>query len=1500
MTTTPAEQNAASNSYRLTLILHNEVNILITAMRQNSRWAFIQPYGQQGEELEGDKILQDLLILRQKLFEWEDIREVDPLTYLEPFLSVIQDVGVNGIITSVALLSLQRLLQKGVVGQSKTGVARALRAVVQAVHGCKFEVADEASDGMVLCRILQTFMACVGCDSRQYLTNQDLYKIFCQVLKFADETMYADTKAHNEMVINFARQMAVEMVGNLFKEVGKMEAMDQDAIEQFNQSQKISKRSNIEPVQVVEVAHYKECKEISQQKVEQQHQQQQQQQQVADSVQSISMDSAGQEDDSQLSAGEQDVGEGEPNDKSIIVVQTTPNQRVVFSEELHQLEDEELNMSPFNIETLTYMFATIMDLLGNKDPIMSMLGLELTHEAIEAAGKDLLSHASLMSIIKKRLFLNLVTLLRQHVLSPREPSVALLMRVNQIIFTVYSYLGSHVMLQIESFLHNVLLKVIDGRLNRMVVTDAMVEVALEGVVSLCSQPEFIHHCYANLDCKIDHTNIFEDICNTLSKRAFPVSNYQLLTPVHQLALTGLVQILQNLGKYMEPDDSTQLRKAWEEHSEYFDFWTPIIAGGLVRFATGQEHAAWKFNIRREKYYKVRLEQASEIFNAGYKKSIEHLDTSKLISSEPLKRIFDYSAFLRLCPTLSKTEVGTVLGERKDFLIDVLKVYAEKFNFKNLDIHVALRLFLESFRLPGEGQKIDRIVGAFANSYRQQHPGGPCKTEDAVHVVAYALIMLNSNLFNPNVRPKDRMTFKSFRRQLEGQNDGADFPEEWLMELFNAIAEHEIKLVGEGDDIDVSGAQWESLFVQGNTDRGKMVYEGRLGAFTWDMFEQCWSPMVHAITTVLEKCPQDQSWDIAIIDHCLKGIKLAAQIGANFNEEKVLDNLVTSLSQFAQILNPQNGTKSIVIFRRSYKARECFKVMLKDLIHKYGDGLSQSWRNVVDCVIRLYKLDLLPPSTFSIEQESDADGETIPTGLKRSGSSTSTSANQSSSFLRGLFLFGDESSSISQEVEKEAIETCKKLVEECRMGDILLDSKFLRKESLIHLIQAIIKAAGLVKSNETENNSDSKQHSRQQQQQQHFDVEVQEVCLELLISITIRNRDRITVIWPLVSQHLETIMLLPYGDDNMLEFIERSVLGLLRICQRLLPYKEEVTDQLMRTLQKVVSLDSERALDLVPGIARGVLVLVRTTAASINTPSAWVTICSLLRMTFVHQQARPMVVQALQIIVNQNEEGGSLLRPVNFSQCADTCRDMIRLSRGEMDGEWSKIALDMIEQMCNWLITQVERLVDAGQNGDGQSMGMVGLFWQKLVEVLVEAGLETLPLIREHAMVSLHRILIQSDQLGLSAPLILQIFKEQLIPMANELADKVARPYRDFPSADSTLRLLVHAISKTYLQYLDLLKSEPEFIQLWQALLTTLVTSVRNRSEILKETVPEQVKNLLLVMYSRGVLVPEWKDQQGHSMWEATWKKVQQISPGLTTEIINISPEPQSQQSQQQS
>lgn len=65
---------------------------------------------------------------------------------------------------------------------------------------------------------------------------------------------------------------------------------------------------------------------------------------------------------------------------------------------------------------------------------------------------------------------------------------------------------------------------------------------------------------------------------------------------------------------------------------------------------------------------------------------------------------------------------------------------------------ARRMFLDGFRLPGEAQKIDRLVEKYAERYVNCNADF-FKSADVAYVLAYSVVMLNTDAHNPQVKNK---------------------------------------------------------------------------------------------------------------------------------------------------------------------------------------------------------------------------------------------------------------------------------------------------------------------------------------------------------------------------------------------------------------------------------------------------------------------------------------------------------------------------------------------------------------------------------------------------------------------------------------------------------------------------------------------------------------------------------------------------------------------------
>jgi len=189
-----------------------------------------------------------------------------------------------------------------------------------------------------------------------------------------------------------------------------------------------------------------------------------------------------------------------------------------------------------------------------------------------------------------------------------------------------------------------------------------------------------------------------------------------------------------------------------------------------------------------------IAMARKKFNMDPKKGIEFLILQNLVKETPE----EVAQFLYKEEGLNKTAIGDYLGEKKDFNEAVLKAFVELHDFTDLILVQALRQFLWSFRLPGEAQKIDRMMETFAQRYCQLNPD-IFTNSDTCYVLSFAIIMLNTSLHNPSV--KDKPGVEQFITMNRGINDGKDVPKELLISLFDSIKTEPFKIPeDDGNDL----------------------------------------------------------------------------------------------------------------------------------------------------------------------------------------------------------------------------------------------------------------------------------------------------------------------------------------------------------------------------------------------------------------------------------------------------------------------------------------------------------------------------------------------------------------------------------------------------------------------------------------------------------------------------------------------------------------------------
>lgn len=80
-------------------------------------------------------------------------------------------------------------------------------------------------------------------------------------------------------------------------------------------------------------------------------------------------------------------------------------------------------------------------------------------------------------------------------------------------------------------------------------------------------------------------------------------------------------------------------------------------------------------------------------------------------------------------------------------------------------------------------------------YLNQPPGVGLRSADAAYVLAFSVIMLNTDLHN--TQNKKKMSLKDFARINDNTNDGEPMPRDLLTHIYGAIARDELRISCEG-------------------------------------------------------------------------------------------------------------------------------------------------------------------------------------------------------------------------------------------------------------------------------------------------------------------------------------------------------------------------------------------------------------------------------------------------------------------------------------------------------------------------------------------------------------------------------------------------------------------------------------------------------------------------------------------------------------------------------
>lgn len=852
---------------------------------------------------------------------------------------------------------------------------------------------------------------------------------------------------------------------------------------------------------------------------------------------------------------------------------------------------------------------------------MVHIGLSLLTVALESGASNLGHFSTLMSLIKDDLCRNIFTLLQCdiHIL------FSLSMRV---CFLLFEALRGCLKFQLERFIIK-LLEILS--LENITVPYEKREMALEYINQIFHIPCFVQELYINFDCDLHSTNVLEDVCKILSKNAFRPGN---LSSVNLLALDALLTITSEIESHcLVPIEKSNKERTLSSSSEItadesgtedtdqhhaHEMATPATSGyhigrkllslGLYGIdeekleATKNGGKTWQnpqapiltpVEISARKKKKKLLANGIEEFNKKAKKGIEFMQANGLMTTPFIPE--ELVHFMKENQNVDKKVIGDYIGDKRH--PKVLEAFVKSFELKDIRLDEALRSFLEAFRLPGESPIISLILEEFSLRYFESNPT-PYKNADSAFTLAYAIIMLNVDQHNKNVKQQKPMVFDEFKRNLRKTNDGEDFPVELLQEIYDNIKNNEIVMPSERSGKVKEAYEWKLLIRRSESPDGT-YFPVISSVYDEQLFLVVWGPTVAALSYIF-----DNSQDKATIQKTILGFRKCATISAYYHLSEVFDNLLISLCKFTSLLVTGEANENLpVLFGANIKAQLSARTAFA-LSHKYGDILHEGWHNLLICMLQLLKAKLLPASLTEVEDFVDGKISIIKEEVK------SPIKQDSSSMLSGILSYWTTSETTTKSAltaeDRKAQENAMNCIKECRPENIITESKFLRPESLQELVKALIIT--------------SKPEHSYESTDIPYDAEAAIFFLEFLIEVALQNRDRISLLWQPLREHLSNIII---SAPKVSFLVERAVVGLLRLAIRLIR-REDISAQILITLRILLMMHPKVLLSCSKQISYGLHELIRTNASDIRFSRDWITILTILQV--VGAGANPPIVK----------------------------------------------------------------------------------------------------------------------------------------------------------------------------------------------------------------------------------------------------------------------------------
>ncbi|KAL2135878.1 hypothetical protein VTI74DRAFT_6477 [Chaetomium olivicolor] len=1455
-----------------------------------NRWGL---RGKKGKSMQDNPLISGFGRLRQELAGVKDIHRFDSLVLLYPFLQIIQAKGTAAPVTILALRAIQKFLAYGFVAPISPRFALAMQSLSAAITHCQFDISDSAQEEVVLLMILHLMEDMLSGPGGDILSDESVCDMMGRGLTICSRPRFS------EVLRRTAEASMVRMVQIIFEDLKHLEE------EAGEESEALDR-------------------------------------QTSGDMDTVNMDPAANGTDVPLTGAEAPEG-GEVVEPAAEQRPSSSSEKASSSSETSSSPSadvgrrstssatesaESVDLRPYSLPSIRELFRVLVSFLDPHDrrhpDQMRVMALRIIHVALEVAGPSIARHPALASIAEDQLCCYLFQLVRSDNMAVLQEALIVagtllstcrgVLKLQQELYLSYLVACLHPAVEIprEPGIDPSLYSGIpqspklvkpppsqasSGRSTPVAVKDRQ-KLGLEGGARkpearqamvenlgvLARMPTYMVELFVNYDCDEDRADLCEDLIGLLSRNALPDSATWSTTSVPPLCLDALLRFIQFIAERLDQTPETE---------GYPD---PQM-------------------LRERRARKKLIIKGTSKFNESPKGGLAYLQEKGVVenATDPLC----VAKFLKGTSRINKKILGEFLSKRGNETI--LDAFIDQFDFTGKRVDEALRFLLESFRLPGEAPLIERIVSSFAEKYCASSVPEGVSNKDSVFILTYAIILLNTDQHNPTLKNQARMKYEDFSRNLRGQNGGEDFSPEYLQDIFDAIRTNEIILPDEHDNKHSFDYAWKELLLKTESAGPLVLCDTNI--YDADMFATTWNPIVSCLFFVFMSATDD-----TVYARVITGFDECARIATKYGNSEALDEIIYRLSYISTLgsealsntsLNTevQVGDNSVMVSELAVKFGRDVRPQLATLVlFRVVTGsehvIRKSWKHVIRIWLNLFVNSLIP-SFFSTEADQLA---LPPIPLQPPSHVVDRGAKQSesgffSAFTSYISSYAADDPPEPSDEELESTLCTVDCVNQCHMGDVFANIAHLPSHSLEALVDALLDqipedSGSTVITVKAENIPPSQVNGQKTPQTAVYDpglVYILEFCTVLVL----RDESTVELLGRRVVEAIQAILRDVPRYHPIL--IERATFYLFTLLHASYDYDYVRVPILLHT---VSSFPNDTLIKASGLVLRGLKLCTETPCPLRNeimtSPDFWV----ILQTLATSPDAAPAVFEILEggvsgtpsaIMADNYEAAVALLNEfasmASIGAVAEQKNDRKlgrkggRVAKSEKPSENAVVERGV--KALNSISRLTARIPHLMKQSHLESNEAWSAYWLPIFQALTTQCTNPCREIRHLAFTSLQRSLLSPELTSGNEHAHEEwtaIFGEVLFPLILRLLKpEVFSSDRDGMS--ETRVQAASLLSKVFLQYLVVLSEWEGMLDLWLKIIEIMDRLMNSgQGDSLEEAVPENLKNVLLIMSSNGYLVPPSRDPARAELWNETWKRIDRFLPNLRADLALDEPE----------